>query len=45
LVNPDPVLARNAFYRIELTGGGPNGIRDGFDNPLASTNITFRTAP
>jgi hypothetical protein len=44
LVNPDPVLARNAFYRLELTGG-PNAIRDGFDNPLASTNITFRTAP
>ena len=43
-VNPDPVLARNTFYRLELTGG-PNAIRDGFDNPLASTNITFRTVP
>ena len=43
LVNLDPVLARNAFYR-SMTGG-PSAIRDGFDNPLASTNITFRTAP
>ena len=41
-VNPTANLARNTLYRVTLTGG-TTAIRDAFDNPLASTTITFRT--
>jgi hypothetical protein len=41
-VNPNANLARNTLYRLTLTGG-TTAIRDGFDNPLATTTITFRT--
>jgi methionine-rich copper-binding protein CopC len=41
-VNPSANLARNTNYRLTLTGG-PTALRDAFDNPLATTTITFRT--
>ena len=41
-VNPDANLARNTLYRVTLTGG-TTALRDAFDNPLATTTITFRT--
>jgi hypothetical protein len=41
-VNPDANLARNTLYRVTLTGG-TTALRDAFDNPLATTSITFRT--
>jgi len=43
-VNPNANLARNTLYRLTLTGG-TTAIRDGFDNPLATTTISFRTVP
>jgi Ca2+-binding RTX toxin-like protein len=41
-VNPAAALARNTLFRLTLTGG-KTALRDGFDNPLATTEITYRT--
>jgi hypothetical protein len=43
-VNPNANLTRNTLYTLTLTGGA-SAIRDGANNPLATTTITFRTAP
>ena len=43
-MNPNGNLARNTLYTLTLTGGAC-AIRDAADNPLATTTITFRTAP
>jgi hypothetical protein len=44
VVNPDVTLERNTLYRLTLTGG-PTAIRDAFDNPLATTTISYTTVP
>jgi methionine-rich copper-binding protein CopC len=43
-INPDANMARNTVYEVRLVGG-PAAIRDAFDNPLATTTISFRTRP
>ena len=40
---PTNPLVRNTRYTVTLTGG-TTAIRDVFDNPLATTSFSFRTA-
>jgi M6 family metalloprotease-like protein len=41
-INPTTNLAADTRYTVTLTGG-PTGVRDGVDNPLATTTWSFTT--